>query len=296
MTHNAKKKKKKKQTYQEFHQLSIEGTNVTMTDAEVFGDSMKKKPPNTVRIGPHNIQLMPKNSRHYKSRQLIDHISNAELDVLLMNEVGLNWEKVSANNQWVERTTGKLHGSKAILAHNTTELAITDTIQYGGAGIIATQELAHRIIDRGHDPTNLGRWAWIRIQGKEGHTTHNAMAYRPWESPGTSTVFHQQARGLAQQDDHRNPIDALIEDLHKAINAWKAVQDHIIIGMDANKDVRVRQVHNTFKRIRLREAILDRHSNQSPLATQNWNTKLQPIEGIWVSRCISISAGGYLPF
>jgi len=102
MTHNAKKKKKKKQTYQEFHQLSIKGTNITMTDAEVFGDSMKKKPPNTVCIGLHNIQLMPKNSRHYKSRQLINHISNAELDVLLMNEIRLNWKKVSADNQWVE--------------------------------------------------------------------------------------------------------------------------------------------------------------------------------------------------
>jgi len=296
MTHNAKKKKKKKQTYQEFHQLSIEGTNITMTDAEVFGDSMKKKPPNTVRIGLHNIQLMPENSRHYKSRQLIDHISNAELDVLLMNEAGLNWKKVSADNQWVERTTDKLHGSKVILAHNTTELAITDTIQYEGVGIIATQELAHCIIDLGHNPTNLGRWAWIQIQGKEGHTTRIATAYRPWESPGASTVFHQHARGLAQQDDHRNLINALIEDLHKAINAWKAVGDHIIIGMDANEDVWVGQFHDTFKRLGLREAILDRHSNQSPPATQNRNTKRQPIDDIWVSRCISISAGGYLPF
>ena len=296
MTNNAKKKKNRVKTHQEFHQTSIEGTNITMTDAEAFGDSMKKKAPHTVRIGLHNIQLLPENSRHYKSRQLIDHINNSELDVLLMNEVGLNWKKVSADNQWVERTTGKLYGSKAVFAHNTTELALTDTIQYGGVGIIATHELAHRIIDRGYDPTNLGRWAWIRIQGKEGHTTRIATAYRPWESPGASTVFHQHARGLAQLDDHRNPIDALLEDLQLAINAWKAAGDHIIIGMDANEDVRVGQVHDTFEKLGLREAILDRHSNESPPATQNRNTKRQPIDGIWVSRCVSISAGGYLPF
>ena len=45
MTNNAKKKKNREKTYQEFHQTSIEGTNITMTDAEVFGDSMKKKAP-----------------------------------------------------------------------------------------------------------------------------------------------------------------------------------------------------------------------------------------------------------
>ena len=115
-----------------------------------------------------------------------------------MNEVGLNWKTVLADNQWVERTTGQLHNSKAIFANNTTEPTTTDTIQYGGVGIVATQALAHRIIKTGSDPTNLGRWTWICIQGKEGHNVRIAMAYRPWESPGANTVFHQQARGLSK--------------------------------------------------------------------------------------------------
>jgi hypothetical protein len=66
-----------------------------------------------------------------------------------MNEVGLNWNTVSADNQWAERITGKLSGSRAVFAHNTTELDKTDTIQYGGVGIVATEELAHRIISTG---------------------------------------------------------------------------------------------------------------------------------------------------
>jgi hypothetical protein len=73
-----------------------------------------------------------------------------------MNKVGINWNKLCADNQRVERTIGKLHGSTANFAHNTTELGISDTIQYGGVGIVATQELAHRIIARGRDPRNLG--------------------------------------------------------------------------------------------------------------------------------------------
>jgi hypothetical protein len=91
-----------------------------------------------------------------------------------------------------------------------------------------------------------------------------ATAHRPWESAGASKVFHQQARGLSKKNDHRNPIDALMEDLTKAIKEWKELGDHIIIGMDANEDVRKGTVHTMFAELGLREAILDKHKDRSP--------------------------------
>jgi hypothetical protein len=295
-TPNNTKKKKKKKTYHELQQLSLAGENITLQDAESFADKMETKQPNTVRIALQNIQLLPVNSRHYKSRQLINHMIQAELDVLMMNEIGLNWRAVPADDQWVERTQGKLNGSRAVFAHNTTESEVTDAVQYGGVGIVATKEIAHRNITTGKDPTNLGRWSWIRIQGKEGQSVRIATAYRPCESPGASTVFHQQARGLSKTDDHRNPLDAFLQDLAQAIKVWKEAGDHIIIGMDANEDVRNGEVNTMFEGLGLREAILDKHKDKSPPATQNRNTKRQPIDGIWISSCLFISAGGYLPF
>jgi hypothetical protein len=295
-TQQNSKKKKTPATRPALQQLSISGENITLDDTEAFADTMKTKPANTIRIALQNIQLLPENSRHYKSQQLINHIVQAELDALLMNEVGLNWKAVTAAGQWAERTIGKINGSRAVFANNTTELKITDTIQYGGVGILATQELAHRIIATGKDPTNLGRFAWIRIQGKEGHTVHIITAYRPWESPGASTVFHQQARGLSQNNDHRHPIEAWMEDLTLAIQEGKDLGNHIIIGMDANEDVCYGTVHAQFQTLGLCEAILDKHHDKSPPATQNRNTKRQPIDGIWISACLQISAGGYLPF
>jgi hypothetical protein len=143
---------------------------------------------------------------------------------------------------------------------------------------------------------NLGRWVWIHLQGKEGHTIRLATAYRPCESPGASTVFHQQARGLSVNNDHRNPRDAILEDLAESIVQWQAAGDHIIVDMDANEDIRNGEVNATFSRLGLKEAILDRHKDKSPPATQNCNTNRQPIDGLWVSGCIHISAGGYLPF
>ncbi len=66
--------------------------------------------------------------------------------------------------------------------------------------------------------------------------------------------------------------------------------------MDANEDVRQGTVHDMFAALGLLEAILDKHKDKSPPATQNRNTKRQPIDGIWISSCLFISAGGYLPF
>jgi hypothetical protein len=71
------------------------------------------------------------------------------------------------------------------------------------------------------------------------------MAYCPCESPGASTVFHQQARGLSAHDDQRNPRDAMLEDLAEAIAQWQAAGDHIIAGMDANEDVLRRRLPRT---------------------------------------------------
>ena len=88
----------------------------------------------------------------------------------------------------------------------------------------------------------------------------------------------------------------MLEDLTTAITKWKAAGDHIIIGMDANEDVRQGTVHDMFAALGLLEAILDKHKDKSPPATQNRNTKRQPIDGIWVSSSLQISSGGYLPF
>jgi hypothetical protein len=293
----AKNKRKLKKTNQNrYEQLDLAGDTRQRNDAEAFADIMRHKPLETTRIGFQNIQLLPENSNHYKSRQLVNHIIQAQLDGFLINEVGLNWNAVEPGSQWSEQTFGKLMGNQGIFAHNSTELDTTETIQYGGVGIVTTQELSSRIIEYGRDPTNLGRWVWIRLQGKEGHTTRLVTAYRPCESPGASTVFHQQARGLSVNDDHRNPRDAILEDLAESIAQWQAAGDHIIVGMDANEDIRNGEVNATFSRLGLKEAILDRHKDKSPPATQNRNTNRQPIDGLWVSGCIHISADGYLPF
>lgn len=79
----------------------------------------------------------------------------------MMEEVGLYWAKLAASDQWEERAlTGGLHDSTAVFAYNTTGPEVSDKIQCGGVGIVATAEAKHRIIARGKDSSGRGRWAW----------------------------------------------------------------------------------------------------------------------------------------
>ena len=84
-----------------------------------------------------------------------------------LNEVGLNWSKIWDSDCWHERVLGKLKTSTANFAWNTTEKNKTAELQPGGVGIVAMDDTAHRVIERGKDPTGLGRWTWVLLEGKQ---------------------------------------------------------------------------------------------------------------------------------
>ena len=291
-----KKKKTKKQIIRELYQshFTSEG-GINYNDAEAFADTMIKKPPGTMRCGLQNINLLSESARHYKSRQLVQHIRDAEYDVFCMDEVGLYWDFLDAADRWPERVIG-LPDSTSIFANNTTEPHLSNKLQYGGVGIVATGEAKHRITARGKDPSGLGRWVWIRLTGKEGHHVRILVLYRPCQSGGASTVFQQHSRGLAAKGDMRNPRTAILQDALLLVETWKELGDHVVIGMDANEDVRKGEVNDLLSSVGLREVILDLHSDLSPPATYNRNTQRQPIDGFWATSGISISKGGYLAF
>ena len=47
--------------------------------------------------------------------------------------------------------------------------------------------------DKGSDPTGLGRWTWVCIEGKSGEATVFVSVYRPCKNTsGTLTVWNQQ--------------------------------------------------------------------------------------------------------
>ena len=59
--------------------------------------------------------------------------------------------------------------------------------------------------------------------------------------------------------------------------------DHVVLGLDANEDVRYGSVQEELANIGMYESIVCHHPTKSVPATCNKNTMRKPIDGIWLS-------------
>jgi hypothetical protein len=163
---NTRKKRRKKtdkdweynnnQGGKRMHQMTLFGMNQTKADVEVFGDKLQAKEDNTFRVVAQNVQTLPINARMERSRKVVNMIASMESDVFLMSEVKLYWPGVENQDKWFERVIGKFRAHRALFGCNTNEHSITDIQQFGGVGLVATDEAMNRAINGGKDPTGLG--------------------------------------------------------------------------------------------------------------------------------------------
>ena len=87
-----------------------------------------------------------------------------------MTEIGLCWKLLEIGDQWFERVFGKFRATRSCFAYNKTELQKTNKLQHGGVGLMAVDDVAHRVVLQGRDESGLGRWAWLKLQGRQGIT------------------------------------------------------------------------------------------------------------------------------
>jgi hypothetical protein len=252
-------------TAKTLQQYDLHKRNLDKADLETFGDKLHTPQPlSTLRIGFQNIGNLPASARTAKSRQIVEFITSSQMDVFCMNEVGLHFDLLPANVLWCSCVFGKLKTSSSIFGYNKTERQSTAVLQTGGVGIVATEEVSYRAIKRGIDPTGLGRWAWVLLEGKQHCRTRVITVYRPCNSKGPGTVNQQHQRHFRLSKRTVAPRQALLDDLFTAATAWKQHGDHLAITMDANNDVRTGHVTELFRSLDMKEAILDHHKSCSP--------------------------------
>ena len=137
---------------------------------------------------------------------------------------------------------------------------------------MAVEDVAHRVIDQGTDPSGLGRWAWLRLEGRQEHHLRVVSAYRPVDSGGHGSVYSQHQRHFTRNLRDADPRHAFYDDLFDEVTRWKTLSDHIVVSLDANEDVRTGLTAETFHSLGMHEIILKLHGHRSPPATCNKNT------------------------
>jgi hypothetical protein len=137
----------------------------------------------------------------------------------------------------------------------------------------------------------------MRYKGKGEHHLRVVRAYRPNpKGTGENTVHGQHQKYLLQKEDTRGPQVAFNQDLAKQIKKWTLMGDQIIVALDANDDLRDGPVKRMMARQGLPEALLRRHKSNRTVPTFHMNSDEKPIDGIFVTRGITLQAGGYYAF
>jgi hypothetical protein len=271
--------------------------NTQDTSSKTWGDKLVlPKPANTYRFIFDNIQGLPIENQGHKHQQIITAIHETEADTIGMAELNLNFGVLGPSYQWTERfrQLPRKHSIHAYNRHDSSKKRIL----FGGTAQITTGACSHRAIKSGTDETGMGRWVWTLFSGRNNIQLRVISGYRPnpdhTDRPGT--VYSQQERHLRSIQDNRNPRRAFTKDLEALLEKWMTDGNLIILGLDANDNVRTGEVNAMLKNRGLQDAHYTQHPQLSTEATCNKNTQGIPVDGIWTSPSIECTAAGYFGF
>ena len=177
-----------------------------------------EKPPNTMRLEFGNLFYLSPYKTNIDSIFLIEHLKIYQTDVAMFNEANLQWDKVNTYDNWYERSHEALGRQNYKWAHNRHDHHNPHTKQIGGTGIVARLAAHPRVVDKGEDTHRLGRWTWMKIEGRHQHCTKVLTAYRPHKNTSSlGTVYNQQLRYWREdQNNFTCPIqlfDTQLEEL-----------------------------------------------------------------------------------
>jgi hypothetical protein len=210
---------------------------------------------------------------------MYEHLKASQADVIMLIDTGLNYKLLASKEQWPERTRG-IRAHKYVLNNNLKDTkGKLNGEQYGGTGILAYEPAASASSEAGGDPTKLGRWSSLRIQGKGNHAIRLISLYVPVTSSEVHSVYQQHKRYfLRHKGDNRCPRQAVYEDLEPFLQECYDKGEKILVGLDANEVVTNDGPKDYFLKVGMEEKILKQHPRVIPPATFHRNSQNDTID------------------
>ncbi len=177
---------------------------------EPFGHNIPKKSSNILRIGFQNIGGFSTTSKTLKDDAIRGGITTWEFDIMGLAETNVDWRLVKEDDKLHYQTKEWWEALHISHSNNTTSPPIKPK-QYGGGSIFSINKATHRVISKGFDPSNLGRWTWTRYRGRNNHTLRVICGYCPNPpSGGPFTVYAQHRQFFNTINDVRCPRSAFL--------------------------------------------------------------------------------------
>ena len=222
------------------------------------------------------------------------------IDCLGLVETNINWKHLAARNKVLQ--TFKKYWNKTIIHTSSTPSMNAGIYQPGGTLTL----LGNRWTGGARsyeDPSGLGRWTEIRLQGRQERQLIIITTYRVPQttitSAGPSTSFYHQWHHLRRQGDQNpDPRAQLLHDLGVHIQALKASTTAILILMDANEAYHERHspLQSWITTQELKDVHMYLHHHDTHISTYNRGSKRIDYAFATTNILPYIHQGGILPF
>ena len=205
-----------------------------------YGEPLNyEQDPQWLRVVIKNVDMMTDRGDCLEWWVAADALTDLDGGILCFQETNLEWMA-----EWKHAVTQVLRSSAKHVqfeASSSSEVSISN-FQLGGVAIGSLGQWAGWVNHKGTDPSGLGCWAYLMMEGHNGckvvfvsiywvcHQKHNFMS---------STAYSQQywlleLHGISKPD----PQEQFINDLILQVKNWCSQGIKVFLGGDVNEDVR----------------------------------------------------------
>ena len=170
-----------------------------------------------------------------KLDMIIQQNKRWDVDIICLAEINVAWEDKTPRG--IIQTISKKYDPTCCWTISSSEIPVGNFIKPGGTGILATNGMSGRLLERGTDPWKLGRWSYNIIRGKH-QTLMIVTGYRVGKrsnTAGPSTAWAQQKTLLLKKSRSEEPQKAFLIDLLQWLEQYKSKGHCILLCLDANE-------------------------------------------------------------
>jgi len=106
------------------------------------------------------------NNRDVKLDCIHNFVNEYQIDILALMELNTAWDLLPYTNCLPVKTHGWWEVCHWSVSHNKQD-KFGNAFQPGRTAIMVLNQLAHKTMGPGNDPSGLGRWSWVQLWGKQ---------------------------------------------------------------------------------------------------------------------------------
>ena len=161
-----------------------------------------------------------------------------EANVVCLSETQTAWE-IPKITSAVAKEVKRMDRYGGIIG-SSSNIATSSVVKPGGSAMVWDGNWGSRIIEKGTDPYKMGRWSYIKINGRNKcklsiFTVYRCCNYKKKCLKNMTSSYSQQITMLKQRGIKKPPQEQILKDLKESIKKHQDDGCEILVCIDANE-------------------------------------------------------------